>query len=92
MCPPGGAQEHTDFAEAQLQQRLIERSLEPREVDVLSVVAMAGATAEAAAHEEVIGQTADLALLQRIMLRRWARDACRWQEREGREGVGACCT
>lgn len=32
--------EHTDLAEAKLQQRLIERRLEPREVDVLSLIAM----------------------------------------------------
>ena len=65
-CAP---QEHTDFAEGKLQKRLIERTLEPREVDTLSVIAMAGATAEALRFDEVIGQTADMLDLQRIMLR-----------------------
>lgn len=61
--------EHTDFAEAKLQSRLIERKLEAGEVDVLSIVALAGATAEALQYEDVIGQTADLDDLQRILLR-----------------------
>ncbi len=34
--------EHTDFAEAKLQKRLIEGVLEPQQVDQLSVIAMAG--------------------------------------------------
>ena len=45
--------EHTDLAEAALQRRLIERQLEPEEVDRLSVIAMAGATSEAMAFDEV---------------------------------------
>lgn len=45
--------EHTDFAEAALQRRLIERQLDPEEVDRLSVIAMAGATSEAMNFEEV---------------------------------------
>ena len=44
---------HTDFAEAKLQRRLIEGSLEDSEIDALSVVALAGAAAEATQYEEV---------------------------------------
>lgn len=45
---------HTDFAEAKLQRRLIEGSLEDSEIDTLSVVALAGAAAEATQYEEVL--------------------------------------
>ena len=48
---PGRA--HTDFAEAKLQRRLIEGQLEDDEIDALSVVALAGASAEAMQYEEV---------------------------------------
>lgn len=61
--------EHTDFAEAKIQKRLIERRLQPREVDVLGIMALAGAAAEAARYEEVVGQTADLMLHGRILQR-----------------------
>jgi hypothetical protein len=61
--------QHTDLAEAALQRRLIELQLEPEEVDALSVIAMAGAAAEAMAFDEVMGQTADMFDLQRIMNR-----------------------
>lgn len=61
--------EHTDFAEAKLQKRLIEGSLEPQQVDQLSVIAMAGATSEAMKYDDVIGQNADMFDLQRIMQR-----------------------
>ena len=44
---------HTDFAEAKLQQRLVERRLSDQEINQLAVVAMAGATAEAMNYEEV---------------------------------------
>ena len=44
---------HTDFAEAKLQRRLIEGQLEDSEIDALSVMAMAGASAEAMQYEEV---------------------------------------
>ncbi len=46
-------QAHTDFAEAKLQRRLIEGSLEDSEINVLSVVALAGAAAESIQYEEV---------------------------------------
>lgn len=61
--------EHTDLAEAALQRRLIEKQLSDEEVDKLSIIAMAGATAEAMHFEEVMGQTADMWDLQRIMMR-----------------------
>lgn len=61
--------EHTDLAEAALQRRLIEKQLDAGEVDRLSIIALAGATAEAMAFEDVMGQTADLYDLQRIMNR-----------------------
>lgn len=61
--------EHTDLAEAALQQRLIERTLDQQEVDRLSIIAMAGATAEAMNFDEVMGQNADMLDLQRIMWR-----------------------
>ena len=61
--------EHTDLAEAALQRRLIEKQLDDKEVDKLSVIAMAGATAEAMYYEEVMGQNADMFDLQRIMNR-----------------------
>lgn len=46
-------QAHTDFAEAKLQRRLIEGSLEDSEINALSVVALAGAAAESMQYEEV---------------------------------------
>lgn len=61
--------EHTDLAEAALQRRLIERQLDAKEINRLSIIAMAGATAEAMHFEEVMGQTADMMDLQRIMNR-----------------------
>ena len=61
--------EHTDLAEAALQRRLIEKTLEQGEVDRLSIIAMAGATSEAMNFEEVLGQNADMLDLQRIMWR-----------------------
>eukprot|EP00884_Botryococcus_braunii_P012174 jgi/Botrbrau1/20958/Bobra.0135s0076.1 len=60
---------HTDFAEAKLQKRLIEGFLSDSDVDQLAPIALAGATAEGRKYEEVIGQTADLVDLQRIMNR-----------------------
>ena len=61
--------EHTDLAEAALQQRLIEKQLGAEEVDRLSIIAMAGATAEAMNFPDVMGQNADMLDLQRIMWR-----------------------
>jgi len=62
-------QEHTEFAEAKIQKRLIERNLEDVEIDQLSVVAVAGIAAEGQQYDEVMGQNADLMDLQRILLR-----------------------
>ncbi len=61
--------EHIDIAEAALQRRLIQQKLADEEVNRLGVIAMAGATAEAMFQEDVIGQTADMMDLQRIMMR-----------------------
>ena len=61
--------EHTDLAEAALQRRLIAKQLNDDEVNRLSVIAMAGATAEAMNYEDVLGQNADMFDLQRIMNR-----------------------
>ncbi|KXZ55454.1 hypothetical protein GPECTOR_2g1003 [Gonium pectorale] len=61
--------EHTEFAEAKLQQRIIERTLTDEEIDALALVAVAGIAAEGRDYEEVMGQTADLFDLQRLLLR-----------------------
>ncbi|GLC40871.1 hypothetical protein PLESTB_000013900 [Pleodorina starrii] len=61
--------EHTEFAEAKLQQRIIERTLSDEEIDSLALVAVAGIAAEGREYEEVMGQTADLFDLQRLLLR-----------------------
>ena len=53
---PCAGKAHTDFAEAKLQRRLIEGQLEDSEIDALSVVALAGASAEAMQYEEVSTQ------------------------------------
>lgn len=45
--------EHTDFAEAKIQQRLFQSNLSAAEVDQLAVMAMAGVAAEATVFEEV---------------------------------------
>ena len=47
---------HTDFAEAKLQQRLVERKLSDEEINQLAVVAMAGATAEAMNYDQACAQ------------------------------------
>eukprot|EP00197_Chlamydomonas_leiostraca_P008890 CAMPEP_0202868502 /NCGR_PEP_ID=MMETSP1391-20130828/10913_1 /ASSEMBLY_ACC=CAM_ASM_000867 /TAXON_ID=1034604 /ORGANISM="Chlamydomonas leiostraca, Strain SAG 11-49" /LENGTH=335 /DNA_ID=CAMNT_0049548681 /DNA_START=69 /DNA_END=1076 /DNA_ORIENTATION=- len=61
--------ERVEFAEARLQKRLIERTLTDAEIDSLAIMAVAGIAAEGQQYEEVLGQTADLMDLQRIMLR-----------------------
>jgi hypothetical protein len=62
-------QEHTALAEARLGRRLIEGKLSAADIDALAPVAVAGAAAEGQRYEEVMGQTADLLDLQRILLR-----------------------
>jgi len=47
------AQAHTDFAEAKMGSRLIERRLDDAELDVLAVMSMAGVAAEAQEFEDV---------------------------------------
>ena len=49
---------HTDFAEAKIGKRIIERQLEDDEINQLAVVAMAGATSEGMKYPEVGGQGA----------------------------------
>jgi hypothetical protein len=44
---------HTDFAEAKMQKRLIERTLDEAEINSFAVMAMAGVSAEATKFEEV---------------------------------------
>lgn len=61
--------EQTMLMEAKLQARLFEKNLEDGDIDLLAVVAAAGIAAEGTKYEEVIGQTADLMLLQRILTR-----------------------
>ena len=50
--------QHTDFAEAKLQKRLLLSKLATPEVDLLSVMAMAGVAAEAMEYEEVCARHA----------------------------------
>ena len=47
---------HTDFAEAKIGKRIIERQLEDEEINQLAVVAMAGATSEGMKYPEVGGR------------------------------------
>jgi len=61
--------EHTDFVEARMETRIIQGRLSEPEVNLLAAVAMAGPAAEALAFPEVVGQSADLQLLGRIMQR-----------------------
>jgi len=61
--------EHTDLVEHKLQRKIMKGKLEPSEVDLLAVLAMAGVAAEGMAYEEVVGQNADLMALQRILNR-----------------------
>ena len=44
---------HTNFAEAKLQNKLIQRKLNDDEINQLAIVAMAGATAEAMNYDQV---------------------------------------
>lgn len=61
--------EHTEFAEGALQRRLFEGKLNDGQVDTFAVLSVAGIAAEGMKYEEVMGQTADLMDLQRVMLR-----------------------
>jgi hypothetical protein len=60
--------EHTEFG-VKMGKRLIERTLEDDEVDKLAIAAVAGIASEGQNYEEVMGQTADLMDLQRILFR-----------------------
>ena len=77
--------EHVDFVEARIQQRLFQSKLEAQDIDQLAVVAMAGVASEAMEFEEIMGQTADLMDLQRLLNRAsdklsnmQQQDATRW--------------
>lgn len=77
--------EHVDFVEARIQQRLFQSKLETQDIDQMAVVAMAGVAAEAMEFEEIMGQTADLMDLQRLLNRSadklsnmQQQDATRW--------------
>lgn len=61
--------QHTEFAEAKLQHRIVEKKLDDKEIDLLSMMAVGGVAAEGRQYEEVLGQTADLFDLQRMLLR-----------------------
>ncbi|EFJ45868.1 hypothetical protein VOLCADRAFT_105755 [Volvox carteri f. nagariensis] len=50
-------------------ERIIERTLTDEEIDNLALVAVAGIAAEGREYDEVMGQTADLTDLQRLLLR-----------------------
>ncbi|KAK9828518.1 hypothetical protein WJX72_000520 [[Myrmecia] bisecta] len=60
---------HTDFAEAKIQMRLIERKLTDDEINTFAVMSMAGVASEGINYPDVMGQTADLMDLQRILAR-----------------------
>lgn len=77
--------EHVDFVEARIQQRLFQSKLEAQDIDQLAVVAMAGVASEAMEFDEIMGQTADLMDLQRLLNRAndklsnmQQQDATRW--------------
>eukprot|EP00898_Chlorokybus_atmophyticus_P004771 jgi/Chlat1/5295/Chrsp35S05196 len=61
--------EHVNLVDTKLQKRLLTGFLEPEELDRLSVVSMAGLAAEGLRFDKVMGQTADLLSLQRMMNR-----------------------
>ncbi|KAJ9520929.1 hypothetical protein QJQ45_014083, partial [Haematococcus lacustris] len=60
---------HLEFYGCSLPGALLCQTLEDEEVDTLAIVAVAGIAAEGQQYEEVMGQTADLLDLQRILLR-----------------------
>lgn len=62
-------QEHTNLIDDKLQRRIYEGRLEAGELDKLAAVSMAGLAAEGLNYEEVMGQTADLVSLQRLINR-----------------------
>ena len=69
--------QHTDFAEAKLQKRLLLSKLATPEVDLLSVMAMAGVAAEAMEYEEVCARHAGMLAAHRLLLTRGWPEAIR---------------
>ncbi|CAI5972270.1 unnamed protein product [Closterium sp. NIES-65] len=61
--------EHTNLLDDKLQKKIYSGKLESDDVDRLAVVAMAGMAAEGLQYEQVMGQTADLNSLQRLINR-----------------------
>lgn len=61
--------QHVDLAQAALQRQLLAGRLEDEELDRLALVAMAGVAGECNKFQDVMGQTADLMDLQRMMNR-----------------------
>ncbi|CAI5503570.1 unnamed protein product, partial [Closterium sp. Naga37s-1] len=61
--------EHTNLLDDKLQKKIYSGKLEGDDVDRLAVVAMAGMAAEGLQYEQVMGQTADLNSLQRLINR-----------------------
>lgn len=61
--------QHVDLVQAALQRQLLEGRLEDEELDRLALVAMAGVAGECTKFSDVMGQTADLMDLQRMINR-----------------------
>ncbi|KAL2631300.1 hypothetical protein R1flu_015986 [Riccia fluitans] len=61
--------EHVNLVDEKLQKRIYEGQLDPRELDRLAVVSMAGLAAEGLRFDKVTGQSADLFSLQRLINR-----------------------
>lgn len=82
--------EHVDFVEARIQQRLFQSKLDAQDIDQLAVVAMAGVASEAMEFEEIMGQTADLMDLQRL-LNRSADKLSNMQQQDATRWAGKPC-
>ncbi|OAE31558.1 hypothetical protein AXG93_3415s1180 [Marchantia polymorpha subsp. ruderalis] len=61
--------EHVNLVDEKLQKRIYEGQLDSRELDRLAVVSMAGLAAEGLKFDKVMGQSADLFSLQRLINR-----------------------
>jgi hypothetical protein len=84
--------EHVEFAEAKLQARIITRDLSEADVSALAAVSVAGIAAEGLEYPEVMGQTADLMDLQRILLRQRPPLSSQQQQNATRWAVWAAAT
>lgn len=61
--------EHVNLVDEKLQKRLYSGQLDEKELDRLAVVSMAGLAAEGLRYDKVVGQSADLFSLQRLINR-----------------------